>query len=106
MSAFNMKNSRSRNMMSIIGMRFGEISSWTLISLNAMDPPSGGLRVEAGVLEHLDGHQVGVERELRHPVLHEEEDRQEHDREEETHRRVHERLVDADREVGGGRGGL
>src|SRR4029079_10786313 len=106
MSALSMKNRRSRNMMSIIGIRLGETSSSALIVLKPMFPPSRRLGVETGVLEHLDRHQVGVERELRDAVLHEEEYGQEDDREEETHRGIDERLVKADGEVGRRRGRL
>src|SRR5688572_31832056 len=93
MSAPSMKNRSSRNMMSIIGIRLQPTFSSASGVLNRdMGASSGRDRFPAGqVLQHVHGLQVERKRHLGDLVLEDEVHRQEDDRDEESHRRVHER---------------
>src|SRR5262245_1656248 len=106
MSAPSMKKRSSRNMMSIIGMRLQATLSSTcgpanLLMLVLRCGALVRLRSVVGrhVLEQVDRLQVDRQGQLGDLVLEEEIGRQEDDRDEQAHGRVHQRLVDALREV-------
>src|SRR6185436_10255623 len=104
MSAPSMKKRRSRNMMSIIGIRLGFVCCASLLFL-AMRSSSDQLPRLSGAALFLLGlgrqiprqdvadRVVHAQRDVLDLVLHEEVRGQEDDRDEQAHRRVHQRLV-------------
>src|SRR6266540_3676839 len=115
MSAPSMKKRRSRNMMSIMGMRFGEMSSWiSIFFLPLMASPLAAGREPAshrplplgleGERVRYHGADLGIDPQgdVGDLVLHEEVGGEEDDGDEEAHGGVHQRLVHSLRQVPGG----
>src|SRR6476619_2965147 len=98
MSAPSMKKRRRRNMMSIMGMRFGFeyseipplfLAMRCLLQINGLSGVAGfllGFRRQVP-RQDLADLVVDAQHDVGHLVLHEEEGRQEHDGDEQAHRR-------------------